>query len=160
MGFYLLPLVVLSFFIGLGAIESYHAQDITPPTIISQAEQSGQTFVIYRDAVATFQRNNPAFIGTVSNATLLAQEPRLSGSFVSSASNVISSTGIAGRVITCFATLPSGAISAALDATENDASLGIASGSTWTSAALGSPSTPLMTAVPNGAVVSVIQIGS
>jgi hypothetical protein len=159
MGFLLLPSIVLSFFLGLIAIERNYAQDRLPPTIALQAAQSGQTFVAYRNAVAVYQKNNPTFTGTVSNAALAAQGNQFPSVFLVSASNAITATGVAGRVITCYAALSTGAISAALAATETDASLGMASGLNWISSAFGT-STLLATSVPNGNVVSVIQIGN
>lgn len=160
MGFFLLPLVVLSFFVGIVAIERNHAQNILPPASAMQAAQSGHMFVAYRNAVAVYQINNPSFTGTVSNAALTAQGSQFSATFLASANNAITTTGSVGRVITCFAALPPGAISAALDATENDASFGFASGTTWTSALSASTALPLATSVPNGNVVSVVQIGN
>lgn len=162
MGFVLLPLIVLSFFMGLIAIERNRAQDILPPAIVAQATQSGQIFVAYRNAVAVYQQKNPAFTGTVSGAMLTAQGSQFSSTFLAAAGNAITATGSTGRVVTCYAALSSGAIAAALAATENDASLGMASGTTWTSFAQGVIYTPvsLATSVPNGDVVSVVQIGS
>lgn len=160
MGFVLLPLMVLSFFIGIAAIERSHSQDILPPALVTQANQNGKTFVAYRDAVAVYQQNNPGFTGTVSNTALAAQGSQFSSEFLATASNAITATGVAGRVITCYAALNPGALSAARDGTENDASLGLASGTSWTSIADGAVAMPLATPVPNGNVVSVVQIGS
>lgn len=162
MGFVLLPLIVLSFFMGLIAIERNKAQDILPPAIVTQAELSGQTFLAYRNAVAIYQQNNPTFTGTVSSSMLAAQGSQFSSAFLASAGNAITATGSAGHIVTCYAALTPGAITAALAATENDASLGMASGTTWTSYAQGVTYTPvsLATSVPNGNIVSVVQIGS
>lgn len=165
MGFALLPLVVLSFLLGIVAIERNRAQDILPPAIVTQADQSGRTFVAYRNAVAVYQQNNPAFTGAVSNAALSAQGSQFSSTFLASAGNAITAIGGgAGRVVTAYAALPGGSITAALDATQNDASLGMASGTTWTSfaqsAGVNNTPVPLTTPVPNGNVVSVVQIGS
>lgn len=162
MGFVLLPLAVLSFFIGVFAIERNHAQDLMPPTVQLQAAQSGQVFVSYRNAVALYQKNNPVFTGTVTSAMLTAQGSQFSATFLSSAGNAITATGVSGRVVTCYAALSSGALTAALNASQNDASLGIASGTTWTSYAQGAVATPvpLATTVPNGDIVSVVQIGN
>jgi hypothetical protein len=162
MGFYLLPVAVLTFFIGIFAIERNHAQDMMPQPTTLQAEYSGQTFIAYRNAVSIYQQTNPTYIGTVSNAMLAALGSQFSAPFLASAGNAITATGTSGRVITSYAALPPGSITTALTATQNDASLGIASGLTWTSYAQGISSTPvtLATAVPNGDVVSVIQIGN
>ena len=160
MGFVLLPLAVLSFFLGIITVERTRSQDILPAAIVIQATVSGQMFVAYRNAVAVYMQNNPTFTGTVSNAALAAQGNLFSAAFLASTSNVITSTGVAGRVITCYAALTTGALAAASDATENDASLGMASGATWTSIATGASAVPLASSVPNGNVVSVVQIGS
>lgn len=160
MGFVLLPLIVLSFFLGVIAIERNHTQDSIPSAIELQAVQRGQTFVAYCNAIAVYQQNNPTFTGSVSNTALVAQGNRFSSNFLTLAGNAITATGAAGRVITCYATLPIGALNAALTATESDASFGMANGATWTSFAPGSTAIPLMVAVPSGAVVSVIQRGN
>lgn len=160
MGFVLLPLVVLSFLMGIIAIDRQHSQDTLPSASVSQAAQAGQMFVFYRNAVAIYQHNNPTFTGTVSGAALAAQGNNFSANFLLSAGNAITATGASGRVITCYAALPAGAITAAFNTAEYDASLGMASGTTWTSAAQGSTAMPLATPVPNGDVVSVIQIGN
>lgn len=160
MGFVLLPLIVLTFFISIIAIERNHSQDLLPPSIVSKATASGQLFVAYRNAVAVYQHNNPTFTGTVTNAALAAQGNQFPSDFLASASNVITATGVTGRVITCFAALPVGALSAARTTTENDASLGVAVGTSWTGGADGATVTPLATSVPTGNIVSVIQIGA
>lgn len=162
MGFFLLPVAVMSFFIGLIAIERNHAQDMLPQATTMQAEYNGQTFVKYRNAVAVYQKNNPAFTGTVTTAMLTALGSQFSSVFLASAGNAITAVGSSGRVITCYAALPPGAITTALTATQNDASLGMASGTTWTSYAQGVSTTPiaLATTVPDGDVVSVVQIGN
>lgn len=162
MGFSLLPLVVLTLFVSVFAIERNRAQDTMPPAVAIQAVQSGQMFVAYRNAVAAYQNSNPSFTGTVSAAALLAQGNQFSAAFLASAGNAITATAGGGRVITCFASLPTGSINAALDAAQNDPSLGMAWGANWTSYAPGASytPTPLATSVPNGAVVSVVQIGN
>lgn len=160
MGFVLLPLAVLSFFLGIFAAERTRTQDILPSAIVIQAAASGQIFVAYRNAVAVYLQNNPTFVGTVSSAALTAQGNSFSAGFLVSTSNAITATGVAGRVITCYTASTTGTLQAAREATNNDASLGVATGTNWTSADFGSTATPLAAPVPNGAVVSVVQIGS
>lgn len=160
MGFILLPLTVLSFFLGIAAIERNHVQGILPPTIVLQATQNGQMFVAYRNAVEVYLRNNPTFTGTVSSAALAAQGTTFTAAFLASTNNVITATGVSGRVITCYTALTAGTLVAARAATENDASFGMSSGTTWTSSEFGSTAIPLPTPVPNGNVVSLIQIGN
>lgn len=160
MGFMLLPVIVLSFLLGIVAIERNHANEILPTSAVTQSTQDGQTFVSYRNAVAVYQQNNPSFTGTVSNTQLLTQGSQFSPTFLASAGNAITATGISGRIITCYAALTPSALAAASNATDNDASLGIASGTSWTSTAQGATPITLATTVPNGAIVSVVQIGN
>lgn len=167
MGFILLPLIVLSFFFGITAIEDSRTQGLLPTAAVTQADQSGQMFVTYCNAVSIYQQNNPAFTGTVSDAALAAQGGQFSPAFLVVANNAITAiSGGAGRVITCYAALSADAIAVALDVTDHDASIGIVSGASWTSFAKVINYTPvpvpvpLATPVPSGNVVSVIQIGS
>ncbi|MBV5345007.1 MAG: type IV pilus biogenesis protein PilM [Rhodoferax sp.] len=160
MGFWLLPVIIFAFLAGIIGIDRNHAQNTLPPAQVTQAAQAGQMFVSYRDAVAVYQRNNPAFIGTVSNADLAALGYQFSSGFLAGAGNAITATGASGRVITCFAALPPGSLQVAYNATEFDASFGVVSGNSWTSKAPGGTAVALATVVPDGDVVSVIQIGN
>lgn len=160
MGFALLPLAAFAFFMSIVFSERNHAQNILPAPAITQASVSGQMFIAYRNAVALYQQNNPTFIGS---APITASPTnQFSATFLAVAGNNITATASGtGRVITTYAALPAGAITTALALTQNDASLGLANGTTWTSYAQGVNTTPitLSTAVPNGDVVSVVQIG-
>lgn len=160
MGFALIPLAAFAFFMSLVVAERNHAQNILPAPIITQANVGGQMFIAYRNAVAVYQQNNPSFIGAAPITT--SPTGQFSADFLALAGNNITVTASGtGRVITTYAALPPGSITHALALTQNDASLGIASGTNWTSAAQGVNTTPvpLATAVPNGDVVSVVQIG-
>ncbi len=161
MGFILLPLVVLSWLIGMLAIQDTYTEAGLPQAMVEKAELSGQTFVAYRDAVVNYQKNNPTFIGSVSAEALAAQGNLFSAVFLDSAGNDITPAGVAGRIITSYAELPTGAINAALDMTENDASFGIAlTNKAWMSSVHSTTSMPLATSVPSGALVSVVQVGN
>ena len=161
MGFMLLPVAVMSFFIGLMAVESGREQDAITSKSQVISEQSGQSFIAYSGSVASYQQQNPSFTGVVPPASLNAQ---FQPTFLASAGNMITATPLGGRVITCYAALPTGAITSALAASGNDASIGVASGQKWTSAAQiqGLNYTPvaLATSVPDGNIVSVVQIGN
>jgi hypothetical protein len=140
-------------------IHSDIAVSIAPPTPELAADRMGQIFLQYRTAVATFQRQNPTYSGSVSIQSLNAIGFQFPQDFIGVAGNSITPTGANGRVVTSFAVLPAGAGAAASRSPQGDASLGVASGPNWVSYSNG-VSTPLSTAVPNGAVVSVIQIGN
>lgn len=161
MGGYLFPMLVFAIFAGIFAIE----QTKTDSTLPSQKEvvaiNDGQQFIRYRDAVAAYQQANPTFLGSVSSATIIAQGYQFSGYFLTTANNKVTQTGATGRIITTYASLSPGSITTALLITDNDASLGLASGVNWISYAQGVSTTPQLLATPvtNGYVVSVIQKG-
>jgi hypothetical protein len=159
MGFLLMPLMILAFFGSVIAFQQTHVKDNVASAKVSQASTSAQSFLAYRAAVGIYLQNNPAFTGTVTSAMLSAQGVQFPAGFIASAGNAITATANNGRVITCFAALPTGAITVALTLSENDASLGIANGTNWSSSALNGALVPLATAVPNGNIVSVVQIG-
>jgi hypothetical protein len=160
MGFWLLPLIVFAFLASILGIARNHAETTTPPTQVMQAAQAGQMFVTYRNAVAVYQHTNPTFTGSVPTASLSALGYQFSPGFLAGAGNMITATGTAGRVITCYAALPPGSLRVAYNATEFDASFGVVSGNSWTSKAPGGTAVALATVVPDGDAVSVIQIGN
>jgi hypothetical protein len=163
MGSYLFPLLVLAIFTGVFAVEATRTSVTLPDQKVIQATGDGQQFVRYCAAVTSYLQSNPAFIGSVSSAALAAQGSQFPTQFLTSSGNAITQIGAGtGRVITCYGNLAPGAVTTALATTDNDASYGIASGGTWTSYAQGAVMAPqaLATAVPNGYVVSVVQIGN
>ena len=159
MGFYLLPLFVATFFLGMFSLQTNFNSSILPSVHEQRVAISGQIFIQYRDDLARFQKTNPSFLGVVPSSSLTSQYP---AAFLAVAGNeiTVSSSG-AGRLITAFAKLDRSAIVQALAITDNDASLGFASGGSWRSAANGVNliDVPLATAVPDGSAVSVVQIG-
>lgn len=163
MGSYLFPMLVLVIFTGIYAVEATRTTVSVPEAKMVLAAGDGQQFVNYSAAVASYLQSNPTFIGSVSPATLASRGSQFSPQFLATAGNAITQVGAStSRVITCYGNLTPGAVTAALAATDNDAAYGIASGGTWTSFAQGVAMTPqtLATAVPNGYVVSVVQIGN
>ena len=155
-----LPLMALAFFGSVIAFQQSHIKDNVVSARVSSAMTAAQSFLAYRAAVAVYLQNNPTFTGTVTSVMLTAQGAQFPASFIASAGNAITATANNGRVITCYAALPTGTISAALSLSENDASLGIANGTNWSSTVLNGALVPLATAVPNGNIVSVVQIGA
>jgi hypothetical protein len=154
-----LPLILVAIFAGLSALGDDYAKSVLPSETTANAERAAEYFLAYRNAVVTFQRSNPGFTGSVSAAALAAQGNQFSPDFLATAGNGITAVGSAGRVITVYASLLAGAGNDVVNAADNDASIGVASGSTWTSYT-GGEAEPLAIAVPNGAVVSVIQMGN
>lgn len=159
MGFGILPLLVVVFFAGFLARQNDFVQSQSPDYQIVRAQTSGVAFLRYRDSVFRYLQAHPGYVGSVSSASL---DEHFSAEFLSKVGNQITATAVgSGRVITCYGSMPANALADALAKSENDASLGVASGSTWTSLASGVSQVPvpLSAAVPNGNVVSVVQIG-
>ncbi|CDQ12054.1 conserved hypothetical protein [Acidithiobacillus ferrivorans] len=102
---------------------------------------------------------NPAFTGSVpaSSLALPGGMPLLQG-----ADNQITATASGqGRIITCWATLPASAVFQTIKNMNGDASMGLVSGTQWSSPVYGPMGNlPSGVQVPNGDAVSIVQIGN
>jgi hypothetical protein len=159
MGNMFLPVVVLAIFAGLGAIAHDQARSRMPTTATARTQIAGEVFIAYRNALLAYQKSNPGFTGVVPAAAISSSGVQFPQAFLEVAGNEITAFGMAGRTLTVYATVPTGTIAAALRVAENDASLGLASGATWKSFAPLAASVPLVTTVPQGALVSITQTG-
>lgn len=160
MGFYLLPLIVCIFFLSLVQIKEHQVQQSTPAASATEAVWCGQEFVAYRDAVMIYHQQNPGVTGSLPHDDQLST--RFSPRFLAVAGNQIVTDGTRVGVV-CWASLPRGAFSAALAASQNDIAIGTATtATTWTSAAPGAVARnlPAGVAVPVGSVVSYFQTGN
>lgn len=136
MGFALLPLAAIIFFVGIVAIEQTHSKHVVPSHIVVRTQWGAQSFVAYRNAVSVYMQSNPAFIGEIPATALNAA---FSEEFLTIAGNTVSPTiSGQGRVITSYAALQPGAIRIVRLLTQNDSSINV---------------------MANGNVASVIQIG-
>lgn len=136
MGFALLPLAAIIFFVSIVALQQTHSKHVAPSHIAVQVQWEAQSFVAYRNAVSFYMQSNPAFIGEIPATAL---NVAFSGEFLTIAGNTVSATMSGqGRVITSYAALQPGAIRTVRLLTQNDSSINLA---------------------VNGNVVSVIQIG-
>lgn len=157
MGFFA-PLIFVAVLLGFAALFGQESKVAAINTIQAQAQSDGQTFLAYRNAVMTYQQNNPTFTGTVPNSALGS---RFTSSYLGLVANKVVSTGVRnGRVVICYGNFSRGVAEQAAIASNNDASFGVSNGTTWTSAAVGASTTtmPLAAAIPSGNVVSVIQL--
>lgn len=160
MGF-LAPLIISVVMLGFAALFAQESRVAAIDTAQAQEESSGQAFLAYRNAVMTYQQNNPTFTGVVPTAAITAYGGPLSSAFLAQVSNVVVSTGVRnGRVVICYGPFSLSVAEQAALASSNDASFGVSNGTTWTSAAVGAPTAalPLITNIPSGNVVSVIQM--
>ena len=162
MGF-VAPLIFAVTLFGLLAIYSQEASVSQINTTTASHMNYGQSFLAYRNAVMTYQQNNPSFTGTIPASTIAAMGG-FTSTFLSQVSNVVVATGARnGRAVICYGSFGTGAQSIAEQASiasNNDVSFGISNGATWTSAAVGASTTaiPLATSIPAGNAVSVIEM--
>jgi hypothetical protein len=154
-------LIPLVFVVGSSvfATHRFNGPAMEPPKQVQQADQSGQTFIAYANAIAAFLNANPSFVGSVTAAQLAAQGTPFSAAFLATAGNKVTAFGSTGRTVVSYAALPTGAINTISQLTEGDASFGTSSGNTWTSIAPGASALSLPSPVASGSVVSVIQLG-
>lgn len=153
MGFVLLPIAVLAFVLGQLFVAEQAAKSALPNVSVSNVRLDATRFLEYRNQVMAFNAANPACplagswcatnpypVNVVgSSASFLTYD-----AFLANAGAYIRPTASgAGRVVTVYATLAPGAITAVLELSENDYSCGLVSGSNWTSAANGSIQTPV-----------------
>lgn len=154
-------IMFMSLMLGVIAMHKNNLYMVQQPSVHAQQVNSDAAeFIAYRDAVTAYMLTNRTFTGSVPNGSLTGN---FSTAFLQNVGNVVTATGTAGRVITCYGKLATGTVQAAMIAAGVDASIGITNdGSTWVSAAPDAlkTSTPLSASVPAGDIVSVIQIGS
>jgi hypothetical protein len=159
MGLIYAPFILLAIALTLLVVQKNNLLLVQPAAHTLQVNNDAGAFVAYRNAVWAYMDANKAFTGTIPVTSLSGQ---FSQAFLSGAGNYVTATGTAGRVITCYASVASGAVQPAVLAAGVDASIGTSNGAMWTSAAPGSTTVPtaLNGSVPAGDIVSVIQIGS
>ena len=157
MSFYLFPVFMMSFFLGITYIEKARVNESSMESSIQYNSLQGEDFVNYCGAVLTFEQNHPTFTGVVTASNLLAQ-----GSLFATfpGVNMVTPTGVNGRVVTCSAPLSLNAQNAAFSHANGDASYGVSYGGTWLSSQSGSTPQSLASPVPSGNVVFVTQVGN
>ena len=160
MGFFA-PLIFSVMLLGFLAIFGQESKVAAINTTSAQLQSNGQSFLAYRNAVMTYQQNNPSFSGTVPVAQITSIGGTFSSSFLGQVSNVVVATGVRNtRVVICYGPFTQSVAEQASIAANNDASFGVSNGATWTSAAVGSSTTamPLATTITSGNIVSVIEL--
>lgn len=158
---YLAPLIFAVVLLGLGALFNQESKVTAINTTAAQAQNDGQSFLAYRNAVMTYQQNNPTFTGVVPGTTVNSLAGPFSATFLAKVSNIVVATGLRnGRVVICSGTFAHSVAGQAAVAANNDASFGISNGPTWTSAGVGASTLamPLASAIAAGNIVSVIEM--
>ncbi len=152
----LFPLFVAIFFLGVSALGlDYLALSQTISASTSSARIQAGGFLRYRDVVTAYAIANPGFTGTVPGSHLSGQG--ISGAVQSQVSHrVLAST--AGRQVVVFASMPDKGFEAFRIA-EGDASIGTVAGGQFQPFVQGI-TTALPLAIPDGNVVSFVEVGN
>jgi hypothetical protein len=156
----LLPFLLLIFIMGFTAFEGDWARSTTGGTRqeISATAQS-QMFMAYRDAVMAYLEANPnqTGAGMVPTSDLTLPPGVTAADLPASISNYVVGSGGIYTAYVYEAAVP-GIIAAFNQEFPGDESIGIVTGTTWTSAAGGVSSTLPIT-LTNGDTISVFQVG-
>lgn len=157
----LLPLIVGIFWLGMSQLAQYQAeQNLPSSSITTVAQDAASEFIDYRNAVASYLAQNPGFAGSVPASGIAPFYPP--GMVLpSAAGNMITATASGnGSIIYAWSqSLPVEA-AAAVQMLGGDASIGMVSGSQWISPIYGVQNWPVPAFVPDGDILSIIQIGS
>lgn len=132
MAFWLIPVFMTMFMVGINFTANYHAVKTVPNTTTQViAQQQGEALLAYRNVVEQYITAHPGFIGTITGDMGGAIQlpygmaiPPGAGAVVAAVSSSASQT--AGSVITVFADIQNSAASQVADATQNDGTVGIA----------------------------------
>ncbi len=164
--FWLMPMVVVVFWAGMNSLAEYQSAQNAQPTTQTTAQSQAASFVGYRNAVGNYVAANPSFTGSVP-ASSLASWLAPWQSLPNGVGNQVTATPSGnGRIIYSWAQASPllgaspGMTYAAAQLTGGDASIGQVSGTQWISPIYGVQALTVPAFVPDGDILSVVQIGS
>lgn len=97
MAFWVFPLLMFTFMVGVIAVERVHVDSMVPTTEVMSERVAATHFIFYKSAVEDYARNNPSFTGQVPSS-LLKTAP---GEYIpASFQNLVISTATGRDVIT------------------------------------------------------------
>jgi len=137
-------------------------QQVVPAEQAVSTGVAATEFLNYRSAVMAYMTAHPGFTCSIPSSTLTTLTAlQFSSAFLTSTGNQVTVAG-SGVEVTVYSALPTGSLQALLMQSGNDASIGLSSGSTWTTSASGvvTAAQPLAVSVPSGDVVSVFELGT
>jgi hypothetical protein len=158
----LFPLLIFALLLSTLITMRQNTLSMQPTFSSEQISTSARMYLQYRSAVMGYMTTNPSFTGVIPSSALTnLYGQQFSTAFLASAGNAVTVAG-SGRQMTVYAALPTGTLSAILQQSGNDASIGVSAGTSWTTQAPGVVATPqpLAVAVPAGDIVSVFQKGT
>lgn len=132
MAFWLIPVFMAMFMVGINFTANYHAVKTVPNTTTQViAQQQGEALLAYRNAVEQYIAAHPGFTGSITGDMGGAIQlpygmeiPPGAGAVVADVSS--SANQSAGSAITVYADIQNSAASQIANATQNDGTVGIA----------------------------------
>lgn len=152
----LFPLFVAVFFLGVAALTRNHVEMNQVSTVAAaNAALQAATFLNYRSVVTTYAQTHPGWTGTVPAAVLTAQGITVTAQG-QIGHQVVASTS--GRQLVVFAGMP-GKEYEVFRLAEGDVAIGLAVNGQFKPFNQG-PAAALPITIPNGNVVSFVEVGS
>jgi hypothetical protein len=156
----LFPIMMLMLVISVLMLQQANMRALQGATLQQKINADAQFFLNYRQAVMAYVQANPASTGTIPASSLATYETQpFSSTFLALVGNNVTTT-VNGPEVTVYGAMPAGVLTVILNQSGDDASIGLSSGTTWTSQANGVVATaqPLPVAVPSGDIVSVFTM--
>ncbi len=156
----LYPILILMLIVSALMLQQASMRALQGSASQQQTRAEVQFFLNYRSAVMAYLQANPSATGTIPESNLAPYAGQFySSTFLALAGNNVTPSG-AGRLVTVYAALPPGVLNLILKQTGDDASIGLSSGTTWTSQANGvvNAAQPLPIPVPANNIVSVFAM--
>lgn len=163
MSFGLLPILLLVAFLGIGALFAEQAHVTSVSVAKTYASTAAASFLLYRNAVLAYleaNRGAPAASGSLASSAVVPFLPAGTNAtnFPAGAGNAIVVGAGMIRTAYIFATAVPGELGALGPAFQGNASFGMVANGQWSSSSLGIAGA-VPTGVPNGDIISVVQVG-
>ncbi|MFA6231070.1 MAG: type IV pilus biogenesis protein PilM [Rhodanobacter sp.] len=154
------PILILMLIVSALMMQQANMRALQGAASQQQIKAEAQFFLNYRSAVMAYVQATPTASGAISTSSLAPYAGQFySSAFLSLAGNNVTASG-SGKLVTVYAALPPGVLNLILKKSGNDASIGLSSGTTWTSQANGvvNAPQPLPIPVPANNIVSVFAM--
>lgn len=151
----LFPLFIAIFLLGIAALNQNYAESVQKPSASSEAQLQAGSFLSYRQTVTTYLVAHPGSLSQVPVAHLNAQG--ISSAVQAQIGHAVVANGST-RQLVVFSQLANGF--EVFRASENDAAIGIVKTGQFVPFLIGGLPTPLPMTLPEGYVVSFVDLGN
>lgn len=156
----LFPILMLMLVISVLMLQQANMRSMQGSVLQQKINADAQFFLDYRQSVMAYVQAHPTTTGAIPATSLTGYSPRpLASAFLARVGNNVTTTA-SGPEVTVYGAMSPGVLNVIIKQSGDDASIGLSSGTTWTSQANGVIATaqPLLIAVPAGDIVSVFTM--